>query len=659
MISSTVRASATGKAPSTDKTRVPGKAARTASRSAAPSTRTAALTPRAGGGRGLGRPGTVTGPSPARPEKRQRWVMAVALLVLLFFAGRLVYVQVVIGPQLAASAEATRTQSHVTLAHRGDITDSDGVVLATSIDRYTVSADQETIPNFVPSKRHTIDGKVVEETGAVGLAKLLAPILDRSAPELAAELSGTNGRVNRNVVLAKGVVPEVQRQIAELGVSAYISTRLTTTRTYPAGTTAGNIIGYMGEGESTENMVGRGGIEAAYDDLLTGTPGSESFQRAGGAGGVRIPGSTQETIEAVPGSSVALTLVRDIGWKAQDAVDKAVAETGADYAIAVVQDVKTQEVLALADSGAIDPNDRSDARVADGSRAVKDVFAPGSTGKVITMAAAIEEGLATPASQYEVNDRYTTANGETFKDSHSHAMERMTLAGILAQSSNTGTVMVGQDIPKQQREDYLRKFGFGSKTGLGLPGESAGILDSADNWDGRTEYAVLFGQGLAVNAVQATSVFSTIANGGVRVAPTLLKGTTGPDGVFVPAPERETTQVVSESTADQVLHMMEAVVEEGSGTEAAIGGYRIAGKTGTAEEVGAGGGLTDIMASFIGVAPADDPQYTVAVFLKNPRTNIFGGMVAAPVFKDLMSFTLQNRNVPPSSAVEAPYPTTW
>ncbi|MBE7698940.1 penicillin-binding protein 2 [Oerskovia sp. Sa1BUA8] len=589
--------------------------------------------------------------------------MGVALVVLLAFTVRLVYVQVVIGPSLALAAEGARTQSHVTMAHRGDITDADGVVLATSIDRYTVSADQKTIPEFVPSSRHTIDGKKVEGEGAVALARLLAPILDRSAPELAAQLSGTNGRINRNVILKKDVVPEVQRQIVALGVSAYIRTKLTTERTYPAGTTAGNIVGYVGAQQSddgtTEQVKGLGGVEATYDDLLTGTPGSESFQRAGGASGVRIPGSTQQSVEAVPGDSVALTLVRDIGWKAQDSIDKAVAETGADYGIAVVQDVRTQEILALADSGAIDPNDRSDSRVADGSRAVKDVFAPGSTGKVITMAAVIEEGLASPESRYEVDYTYTTSNGETFRDSHYHGLENLTLAGVLAESSNTGTVMVGQDLPKQTREDYLRAFGLGAKTGLGLPGESAGLLAPAASWDGRTEYAVLFGQGLAVNAVQATSVFSTIANGGKRVTPTLLKGTTGPDGVFVPAPDREATQVVSESTADQVLHMMEAVVEEGSGAAAAIDGYRVAGKTGTAEEVGADGRLTDIMASFIGVAPADDPRYTVSVFLKNPRTNIFGGLVAAPVFKDVMGFTLQHMNVPPSSRVEEPYPTTW
>ncbi|MEK8224932.1 penicillin-binding transpeptidase domain-containing protein [Oerskovia sp. M15] len=205
----------------------------------------------------------------------------------------------------------------------------------------------------------------------------------------------------------------------------------------------------------------------------------------------------------------------------------------------------------------------------------------------------------------------------------------MTLAGILAESSNTGTVMVGQEMPKQVREDYLRKFGFGTKTGLGLPGESAGILGASKDWDGRKEYEVLFGQGVAVNAVQATSVFSTIANGGVRVDPTLLKGTTGPDGIFVPAPARGTTQVVSESTADQVLHMMEAVVEEGRaprprstatasrarpGPRRRSGRRRADGHHGLLHRCG----------------PGRRPAVHGVGVPQEPRSNIYGGMVAAP-----------------------------
>src|SRR5690606_22983318 len=194
-------------------------------------------------------------------------------------------------------------------------------------------------------------------------------------------------------------------------------------------------------------------------------------------------------------------------------VDRAVSETGADYGIAVVQDVRTGGVLALADSGTVNPNDRSTDAVAHASRAVSNVFDPGSTGKVVTMAAAIEGGYADAGTQLEVADRYTTPNGQTFKDSHDHPVQRLTLAGILAETPNTGTVPVGAQIPKQVRYDYLRKCGFGEKSGLGLPGESAGILHPADEWDGRTEYAVLFGQSVSVNAIQATSVFSTIANG--------------------------------------------------------------------------------------------------------------------------------------------------
>nr|WP_240949525.1 penicillin-binding protein 2 [Cellulosimicrobium aquatile] len=390
---------------------------------------------------------------------------------------------------------------------------------------------------------------------------------------------------------------------------------------------------------------------------MAGTPGSRRCEA--GLGGQLIPTGRCDVVEAVPGLNVRLTTVRDVQWKAQDAIDRAVSETGAEYAIAVVQDVRTGEVLALADSGTVNPNDRSTDAVARPSRAVANVFDPGSTGKVITMAAAIEGGHADAGSRFEVPDRYTTPNGQTFKDSHDHPVERLTLAGILAESSNTGTVQVGEKIPKQVRYDYLRKFGFGQKSGLGLPGESAGILHPADSWDGRTEYAVLFGQSVSVNAIQATSVFSTIANGGVRATPSIVAGTTDERGELVPAERPAPERVVSQETADTVLHMMESVVEEGTGSSASVPGYRVAGKTGTAEAAGDDGRLSGIMASFIGVAPADDPRFTVSVFLKNPHSSIFGGVVAAPVFSEIMGFTLEHEGVQPSTEPYVPLPTTW
>ncbi|WP_307868780.1 peptidoglycan D,D-transpeptidase FtsI family protein [Cellulosimicrobium cellulans] len=585
---------------------------------------------------------------PGRPERRQRWLIVVAGVITAVFVGQLVNVQVLRGPALAADARADRTRSSTLLAHRGDITDADGVVLATSVDRYTVAADPKAIAEFEPRAADLVDGEPLEEGGAVGVAKLLAPILGKSSPELAAQLNGSS----RYVVLAKDVTPEVQRQIADLQLSAYVRTTMTSERTYPAGTVAGNLVGFV-----NEEQAGGGGVEASYDDVLAGVSGSRECEA--GLGGQVIPTGRCEVVDAVPGRNVQLTIARDVQWKAQDSVDRAVSETGAEYAIAVVQDVRTGEVLALADSGTVNPNDRTTDAVSRPSRAVSNVFDPGSTGKVVTMAAAIEGGYADPSTQFEVPYLYTTPNGETFRDSHEHPLQRLTLAGVLAESSNTGTVQVGERIPKQVRYDYLHKFGFGQKSGLGLPGESAGILHPADAWDGRTEYAVLFGQSVSVNAIQATSVFSTIANGGVRTTPTIVAGTTDERGELVPAERPEPVRVVSQETADTVLHMMESVVEEGTGSSASVPGYRVAGKTGTAQMAGPDGSLSSIMASFIGVAPADDPRYTVSVFLKDPHSSIFGGVVAAPVFSEIMGFTLEHEGVLPSTEPYVPLPTTW
>lgn len=587
-------------------------------------------------------------PRPGRPEIRQRWLVGLAAMVVLIFLVRLVHVQLIEGPSLAAEAQARRTATAVTPAHRGDITDANGVVLATSVDRYTVVGDPVAIKEFRGSGRPAVDGKQVED-GALGIAQLLSPILDVPRNELAAQLVGES----RYKVLAKNVVPEVQRAISDLEIRAYVRTDLTSRRTYPSGTVAGSLVGFV-----DDEQTGRGGIEAAYDDLLSGTAGSDTYERS--LDGLRIPAAGQESVPAVPGGDVQLSLVHDIQWKAQDAVDEAARSTGAEYGMAIVQDVRTGEIVALADSGAVNPNDRSTSAVAGGSRAVKDVFDPGSTGKVITMAAALEGGHWNPNSRFTVPYSYTTPNGQTFHDSHQHPVQRLTLTGVLAQSSNTGTVQAGERIPIEERQEYLEKFGFGQPTGLGLPGESVGLMPPADvaDWDGRTQYTVLFGQGLSVNAMQATSVFSTVANGGVRMTPTLFKGSTSPDGETTPAVREPGQRVISEETADTLVRMMEAVTEDGgTGTNAAVPGYRVAGKTGTAQ-MPAGNGWT-FMASFIGVAPADDPRYTVAVFLKSPHSSIFGGDVAAPVFSDIMGFTLQKMDVPPSTTEHRRLRTEW
>jgi cell division protein FtsI (penicillin-binding protein 3) len=570
-----------------------------------------------------------------------------ATVVVLVFVGRLVQIQVFQAPELAAQALEGRMSTTTTIAHRGDITAVDGTVLATSVDRYTVVADPLAIQSFRGGSRVDSEGGEVAD-GALGVAQLLGPILDLPTNELAATINGDG----RYVVLAKDVVPEVQRAIADLGLGAYVSTNLTSKRTYPSGAVAGTLVGFV-----NSEQEGQGGIERMYDDVLAGTPGTTTYERS--RDGVPIPGGAEESEAAVPGRDVVLTIDHDVQWKTQDSLDQAVSASGAEYGIALVQDTRTGEMLAIADSGAVDPNDRSTAQVAQGSRAVQDTFEPGSTGKVITMAAALETGAWTPESRFTVPYSYTTPNGQTFRDSHEHEVQRLTLAGILAHSSNSGTVQVAEKIPPQTQYDYLKRFGLGEPTGLGLQGEARGTVHPVDAWDGRTRYAVTFGQGLTVNAVQATSVFSTVANGGVRMTPTLLAGTRTAGGELEPAERPEGTRVVSQETADTLMRMLEEVTsEEGTAQSAQVPGYRVAGKTGTAQIFLPGGGVT-YMSSFIGVAPADDPRYTVSVFLKNPQSSIFGGVVAAPVFRDVMGFVLQKEDVPPSSPAGETYPLTW
>ncbi|MFI2752651.1 peptidoglycan D,D-transpeptidase FtsI family protein [Cellulomonas sp. P22] len=557
------------------------------------------------------------------------------LVLLTAFAARLVWIQGIRGEAVAQEALEKRLTSVSTLAVRGQITDANGDTLARSVERYTLAVDQTTIATW--SKK----GTEPLLAGPAGAASLLAPLLDMNEAELGALLTGDR----TYKVVKKDLLPEQMRAIRELRIGGVQFERVAE-RVYPNGTVSGNLLGWVNsEGD------GATGLEAMLDERLTGSPGKLVFEQ--GRKGQAIPGGYEESTDAVPGDSVQLTLLSDLQWKAEDAINAQVAATGADSGTVVVIDIRTGEVLALADSGSVDPNNPTSA--ARGSSAISDIFDPGSTAKVITMAAGIETGLVTPTTPFTVPYQYTTPNGQTFKDSHEHAGMQLTTTGILAQSSNTGTVMIGEQLPQQVRYDYLAKFGFGSKTGIELPNESRGRLRDSADWDGRTKYAVLFGQGLSVTALQATEVFATIANDGMRVQPHIIKGWTSADGTFTPTITPPATQVVSKETADTVLTMLESAVDDGTGSAASIPGYRIAGKTGTAQVFEPAG----IAASFIGVAPADEPRIAVSVVLHNPRTSEWGGTVAAPVFSEVTRYALQELAVAPSGLPAALYATTW
>ena len=556
--------------------------------------------------------------------------------------------QIVSAAPVAQTALDKRLVERTVVPPRADIVDRDGDVLATSVERYHLWVDQVDLAAW----KRTSNGKITAQ-GPIDAAAILAPILGVSEADLAAQLIGDKSFH----YIAKNVTPETRDLVLAEDIAG-IEAEPTTQRLYPAGGVGGSVIGYMAEDGVNPGKIGMGGIERAFDDVLTGTPGTETFERS--RYGTVIPAGQRSQTPAVPGSTVRLTIDRDIQFYAEQAVDKALAHTGSSAASVVVLDTQTNEVLALVDSGSLNPNDPgATPPQLRGSRSVEGVFDPGSTAKTITMATVLEEGVATPESQFVAPYLYTTENGQVFRDSHEHADQKLTLAGVLVTSSNTGTVQIGQLVDDKTRYEYMRAFGLGEPTNLGLPNESAGILHPWEKWDGRTKYATMFGQGVSVTAIQTAQVYSIIANDGMRTSPTIVAGAEAPDGTFVPVEREAPVRVVSEQTASQILTMLEEVVTNGTGRAAQISGYRVGGKTGTAQAPDDNGKLTRTVASFVGIAPTDQPRIVVSVIMYDPQSSIWGGDVAAPVFRDVATFALQTLRVPPSSGEQTRFPTTW
>lgn len=578
--------------------------------------------------------------TPRLPIRRQGAILAVVLAIVLVFAGRLVYVQALDGPRLAEDALNSRLWYSTIEAPRGDIRDAQGEILATSVQRYNVGVNQIKVREFTAE----IDGEV--KHGAVAAAALLAPVIGRDAADVGADMVGDS----TFVYVARGLTPQEWREVAALGIPG-IEPEVTAERIYPNGTTAGNVLGYVGrDGE------GLAGLELRYDEELHGVRGSSVVEV--GRTGQSIPTGQRSTTPAEPGDTVHTSIDRDIQFRTQEIIDQRVEDFDAAWGAAVVMEIDTGRVLALVDSGAVDPgNYQATPADARGSRAVQAAFEPGSTGKLVTFAAALDAGVITPTTTFTTPDRFTTPSGQTFSDADPHATEEMTAAGILATSSNTGTVMIGDLMDDQERYDYYRAFGLGERTGIELPGETPGMLAEPDAWDGRQRYTTMFGQGMAVNLLQNTAVAATLGNGGVRLAPRLVDGVTDAAGRFHEAPQAEGVQVVSPETAEQMVRMMESVVsDEGTGVLGQLDGYRLAGKTGTAQVPDANGRLTQTVANFVGVAPADDPQVAIGLVVYHPGYQRPSSIIAAPAFKDIAAFSLQHLGIPPSGTEAAPYP---
>ncbi|WP_230420725.1 peptidoglycan D,D-transpeptidase FtsI family protein [Actinomadura soli] len=562
------------------------------------------------------------------PLKRLNVGLLVVAFVLSLFAGRLVQLQTIESGKYSEQAMRQRLQKIELPAIRGDITDAQGHPLAMTVEARAIYADPSLIK---ADKRQTI-------------VNALAPTLGLNPSTLMKQLSKPDTRF---VYLAHGVRPDQARLITSwnfLGIGTLPEYR----REYPNDSLAAGVIGFV-------NDTGKGaaGLESSMNGVLAGRAGWQRVEIS--PEGQHIPMGEDQRRPSEPGRGVRLTLRRDLQFKAQQAIEKQVRATKAKSGSVIVMDPRTGRLLAMASAPGFDPNEyaKSDGDLW-GSPLVQAAYEPGSTGKVVTAAAVMEHGGVTPHTPYTVPDtirKYDIA----FRDSHPHATERLTFAGVLATSSNVGTIMASESISSQRLYQTLRDFGFGTKTGLPLPSETPGLLKPPAQWSGTDRYPIAFGQTVSVNAVQMASVYATIANGGVRVEPTLVEGTVGDDDKFTPAREPRRKQVISARTARQISDMLEGVTtREGTAPRAQIAGYRVAGKTGTAENVNPrtggydGGGYT---ASFAGFAPADDPQLVVQVVLQDPkRGSHYGGDAAAPVFKDVMSFALQSEKVPPTGS---------
>ncbi|MFD9908629.1 peptidoglycan D,D-transpeptidase FtsI family protein, partial [Streptomyces sp. NPDC059063] len=622
-----------------------------------PGSRPAARAPRPAA---PGRPKTIRLGSP-RP--RLRMVSLGLTLVMLAFVVRLFQVQAVDADVYATKAEKNRYSRHKIAAERGAITDRRGVELATSVDAYDITADPSLF-----TKKETRIGDAPEQAAA-----LLAPILDEDAERLTEKLKTPDTRFT---LLSRRESPQVWKQIKDLratladkagadpkavNVLAGVFAVPTSKRVYPNDGLAAGILGWV-----NADGKGGGGVEQQLNKKLAGKQGEIRYAQSGGH---QVPTAGSTETPAVPGSDVELTIDRDIQWAAQDAITEQVKKSRADRGYVIVQDTRTGEVLAMANAPGFDPNDLSGAAGASlGNAALQDAYEPGSTAKIMSMAAVLEENAATPGTRVTVPNRLHRGD-RLFQDDIDHPTWYLTLNGVLAKSSNIGTILATGELGDTQREankvlhSYLRKFGIGKPTGLGFPGETKGILAPPEKWSTSQQFTIPFGQGVSINAMQAASVYSTIANGGVRVEPTLVRGTKGPDGRFTPAPAPRKNRVVSEKTARTVAQMLESVVDdqEGTGTRARIPGYRVAGKTGTANRVDPQTGrYHGYTSSFAGFAPVDKPRVTVYCVIQNAKKgSYYGGQICGPIYKKVMQFALKTLQVPPTGTAPAHLPVTF
>jgi cell division protein FtsI (penicillin-binding protein 3) len=593
-------------------------------------------------------PAVETGLRSASFVFRHRGGNAVIFLVLIVAAAQLFSLQVPRAAGLRAEAAGQLKVTDVEKAVRGSIVDRNNNKLAFTIEARALTFQPVKIRKQLTEAKAKTPGAPDPEQRLRDIAAEVAARLNNKpdAKTLLKKLTGDESFV----YLARAVDPAVATAIVTKFPE--VGSERQDLRQYPGGSLAANIVGGI-------DWDGHGllGLEDSLDAKLAGTDGSVTYDR--GSDGVVIPGSYRNRHDAVNGSTVVLTIDDDIQFYVQQQVQQAKNASGARNVSAVVLDAKTGEVLAMSNDNTFDPSQdigRQEAKQI-GNLAVSSPFEPGSVNKIVTASSLIEFGLSTPDEVLSVPGSIDMG-GVTIHDAWNHGVMPYTTTGVFGKSSNVGTLMLAQRIGPERYADMLARFGLGQRTGVALPGESAGLVPPIDQWSGSTFSNLPIGQGLSMTLLQMTGMYQTIANDGLRMPPRIIRATIAPDGTRTEEPRPEGVRVVSPQTAQTVRNMLRAVVQrdpqgaqQGTGPAAAVEGYQIAGKTGTAQKINPGCGCyyDDVYwITFAGIATADDPRYVVGIMSDAPQRAADGtpGSSAAPLFHNIAAWLMQRENVP-------------
>jgi cell division protein FtsI (penicillin-binding protein 3) len=571
-----------------------------------------------------------------RGRNRFRIGRLVLVALLLVSAGKLLLIQTVQAGELTASSAKQSTTKITLAAERGSILDRAGNPLAFSTEAVALV----TNPRLLTLNKGERAAAYKNE-----MAQAVAQATGADANALSAGLAQDRGYIVLAPLVDPGVARDLRDRFPEIAEEKRES------RQYPAGNLAANVVGSSTWGADARKLTGRVGLESSQDNLLSGTDGYQIVDTASGSDTV-IPGSTRAELAAVPGSDLQLTLDSDVQYTVQQQLQDYVAKTRAKGGSAVVLDARTGQVRAMANGRTFDPANIGSADPATlGNAAVSSPFEPGSVNKIVTMAAALENGVAKPDDVLDVPGSIKVAD-RTVHDAWSHGVEHYTLTGVLAKSSNVGTLMTAQKVGEDHFAEMLSKFGLGQKTNVGLPGESAGLVPARSTWSGSTFGNLPIGQGLSMTALQMAGMYQAVANDGVRIPPRIIEATIAPDGTRTPTAQPEGVRVVSPETARQLRTMLMAVTQkahgqQGTGYTAQVPGYQVAGKTGTAQQIDPSCGCyasSTYWITFAGMFPQQDPRYVIAIMLDAPQ----GGTSAAPLFHDMASYIAQKDALPVS-----------